>query len=235
MNMNILVPIRILFNVLCQSSVLAYFANTTTRFSVNTLYNRLSVSPEFIQFINTNADKDGKTITRNFIKNMIYKTFDESSYAKFIVDNQELDKVFQNENLSQDDKIKVFLGRTLIKIIGDEDNELANDNDFRTFLNGAVNQFLDQLGDCSSINSSRDFYHHIVDLYTSHLMDNYYKEIDLLKLGDSEIEDIEPIYDSCASMIDSFNNTISYSSKYSGKKRKRDDNDDKRDPKRPKK
>jgi len=73
------------------------------------IFKQLFNNEEFLFFMNYGNTKDPKILVFEFIRNGLYKTFDE--YASEIIENEEMMKILETENLENRDKIKLYLGK----------------------------------------------------------------------------------------------------------------------------
>jgi len=226
-------------NFISTSSALSLFTDMSSRFSINELMDRVTQSEEFMTFIEQNKDKSGKQVTKKFIKNSIYSFLDDG--IDEFVNDKELNDVFGNESLSDDDKFKVFVGKMVVKFFtsggtGMTPQSLGEIPQFGNALNDIMDTCLKIKGDRTVV-SPRHFYHMAVSYAANMIMEMYYRNIDALKMNSEEIDSIEPIYDATIRMIDTFNNRLNYKSPHAGIKRRRSevDNEGKKNPKRPRK
>jgi hypothetical protein len=123
----------------------------------------------------------------------------------------------------------------LLKVYnGPASDELKNDSEFRDMIKTIIKEAKYYRG-YLVIESSTDFYHMVVEELSKHIGMLFYEFVDILKLGGHELKSIDPLYESCIGMIDNFNNILSNESKHNEKKRKRTDDDDAKNPKKPRK
>lgn len=213
--------IGIVPQILCTASVLSYFTSTTTKFNVEELYGKIKDSDEYKQFMDDNKDKSGQEVTEIFIKNTMYQIFDE--YATIILDDKDLNDIFELEKLSDEDKLKVFTAKSLIKITELSGEHFPSDNEgAQELILSLSDELINLVG--NDIHSGYEYYHRLIDVITCTIMEKY-NILDVLNMDNED-----NIHDKCTSMIDEFNNVINYKSKYENThKRKREDDDNKKD------
>jgi len=223
-----------LINYYTQYVALCMFSHMTTKFNVNELFDMVTQSEEFIEFMENNKDKTGKEVCQEFVKNSLYSYFDDK--VDMIVNDEELQNIFKNKNLSKDDQFKAFIGKSILKFtIGDEGIPDNQRDLFKKFVQQFIKMAIEIKGD-NEINSPADFYHLAIEDATKDIVKENHKRLDVLRLGDADCGEIEGIYDSCIGMIDRFNTILSNGSKHPKNKRSRSNkNNNKRNPKRPRK
>ncbi len=232
-----------------QATVLAFFTNLTSRFDVNDIIGRMTQSPEFLEFVENNKHKSGKDICKEFVIIALYSHFDD--YASKIIEDQHIQTIFNDDSLSDTEKFHAFMGKLFMQFLAGGPNKNASPMlqkmmkvpEFKEMVKDAI-----KLGDLvrrnNIVESPEHFYHLAIDFASDHIIDTYFKDVDILRLNGMECKNQEPIYDATVEMIDRFNSLLNHTPRYSradiGKKRKRDsnnnetDNDKQRPKKRPK-
>lgn len=220
-----------------QAATLSMFINMTSRFNATELFDKISQSEEFIKFLEINKDKTGKDIFKEFVQIQLYQYLDDK--VSFIMNDEKLCNIFNNKSLSSDDQLSIFVGKSLIKYLeSSNDNkimkQLKDQPEFKSIVKDTVT-YAKILTNNKVIKSPQEFYHIVVNYCTDLISNLYYPNIDVLKLNGMECESIDPIYESCIGMIDQINTLLASKSKYGSNKRPHDDDDDNKDPKRPRK
>ena len=239
-------------NYFSNYSALCMFSHMTTKFNVNELFDSITQSEEFMDFIENNKDKTGKQVCTEFIKNSIYSFLD--TLVDDFLHDPDLQNIFYDNSMSRDEQFKAFIGKTMLKFLtgGEELPDSISTESFKKLVQQFMKIAIEIKGDIE-ITSPVEFYHVIVNKATEDLVEKYHDRLDVLKLGNIDCQDEEQLYDSCIGMIDRFNTILNRKSIHTVQKRPRsDDNTDntdntdttdstnntdsnKRDPKRPKK
>jgi hypothetical protein len=220
------------------AAMLSMFTNMTTRYNVNELFDNISQSEEFIKFVETNKDKTGKDIFKEFVNIQLYQLLDDQ--VTVIINDKKLNDIFENKSLTSDDQFEIFVGKAVVKFIESNNNDndmvkqLKKNQEFRAFVKDII-VFSKLMTKDTVIDSPNDFYHNVVKYISDIITDLFYNSIDILELNGVECDNIDPIYESCISMIHKFNTLLNSKSQHIGSKRRRDDNNDNNDPKRPRK
>jgi len=140
------------------TSLLSFFSSSLNAVD---FYAQIYRDEEFVKLVNRNKDKSIPDIVKLVAHQLLHKTFDP--YVEEVLEDEEITDIFNNENAEMEDRIKLFVGRAMLKI----HEKFLKDNrrivvDPEMLVGQAVIHILEYV-DPENINSGADLYNGIIN------------------------------------------------------------------------
>ena len=142
-------------------TVLCMFSHMS-KYNFNELFNKLSDTPEFSQFLEHVEGNTAKQSCTEFMKNTIYATYD--GQVKSVLEDEEINNILKDTSLTKEKQIKLFIARATINLMFDGEDVPPEVYQI-PFVKIMIQQFdsmLTKIDGIHSVNSPTEFYHIIV-------------------------------------------------------------------------
>jgi hypothetical protein len=213
------------------TSPLSLFATSSLAID---FYSQFHNNKDLLELLDHLKDDDFKSKMNEFFIKMLHKTFDK--YMQEVLNNKSISDIFKKDKLSKEEQVKLFIGYAVKEIYSKFRDEMISSNMLiNTNVEALVSASIDgfsQIVDCNEVSNGTQVYLQLIDHLSKEITEHLYVSFcDYLK-RDTSGDLYADFIHKTQKMIRDTNEVFGYTSPIRYNKR-RHDNDDSNDNKKP--